>query len=527
MSDENVISLQPGTVIASRYEVVKCLGQGSMGLVYACRHRELSGHLVAIKVLFPEVAQDNVAAARFRNEIVASYGVSHPNVVRAYEYFRDGDLVAYTMEYVGGGDLAERLSGGEPIAIPEVIRLLTQIAAGVQAIHDANIVHRDLKPENILLSATGEVKITDFGIARTGHGPKLTEHGGVVGTIDYVSPEYLEKGVVDARSDIYAVGVLAYEMLTGESPFRGDSVIATMTMRLRSDPKPPSTQRQDCPPELDRVILRALERDPEQRYQSMLEMFCDLQLLLPEEQRAAAGVYVHQPRHSSHSGQQIAAPTGGSVSSPLVEHPTAINQSARGMGSRADRSEAGVPTGTVVIGGMVVGNAVHNTTGNKAGYRSELGGNHAYDGGAFAGQNSPSSGQRVHTVSVTQPPLPSSNGGQSRPATEETVHAPLHMESVLSTAAVPASHGHFNAASAPVRIGQIGLDRGRIQTLSQAIGGIQRSNWVIDGLLVIVAVIIAFGLGLAVLSLFSPDLFREKKPHSGYDITVFDNEVLQ
>ncbi|MCB0321453.1 MAG: protein kinase, partial [Bdellovibrionales bacterium] len=108
MADEHLISLQPGTVLGGRYEVVKCLGAGSMGLVYSCKDIELE-HLVAVKVLFPEVAQDKVAAARFRNEIFASYGVSHPNVVRAYEYVRDGDIVAYTMEFVGGGDLASKI----------------------------------------------------------------------------------------------------------------------------------------------------------------------------------------------------------------------------------------------------------------------------------------------------------------------------------------------------------------------------------------------------------------------------------
>jgi serine/threonine protein kinase len=115
MVDEHMVGLQPGTIIAGRYEVVKCLGAGSMGLVYACRHRELTGHMVAVKVLFPEVAQDKIAAARFRNEIFASYGVSHPNVVRAYEYIRDGDLVAYTMEYVAGGDLADMLGDPEQV----------------------------------------------------------------------------------------------------------------------------------------------------------------------------------------------------------------------------------------------------------------------------------------------------------------------------------------------------------------------------------------------------------------------------
>jgi serine/threonine-protein kinase len=277
MTDQNLVTLQPGTVISGRYEVVKCLGAGSMGLVYACRHRELAGHLVAVKVLFPDVAKDSVAAARFRNEIVASYGVSHPNVVRAYEYFRDGDLVAYTMEFVGGGDLADRLASGDKMPISVIIRYLAQITSGVQAIHEAGIVHRDLKPENILLTQEGDVKITDFGIARTGHGPKLTEHGGVVGTIDYVSPEYLERGQVDARSDIYAIGVLGYEMITGQSPFKGDSVIATMTARLRTDPQQPIQLRPDCPPRLNEIILRAMERNPDIRYQASIDIYKDLQ----------------------------------------------------------------------------------------------------------------------------------------------------------------------------------------------------------------------------------------------------------
>jgi serine/threonine protein kinase len=277
MTDEHLISLQPGTVIGGKYEVVKCLGSGSMGLVYACRNRELMGQMVAMKVLFPEVAADKVASARFRNEVLASYEVSHPNVVRAYDFLRDGDLVAYAMEFVGGGDLAERLSGSERIAIPEIVRLMSQIAAGLQAIHEAGIVHRDMKPENILLTKEGNVKIADFGIARNRHGPKLTEHGGVVGTVEYVAPEYMLKSQVDWRADIYALGILAYEMITGEAPFTGESVYATMTKRLKTDPDPPSTYRPECPKELDQVILKLMARDPEQRFQSGLEILEELQ----------------------------------------------------------------------------------------------------------------------------------------------------------------------------------------------------------------------------------------------------------
>jgi serine/threonine protein kinase len=314
--------------------------------------------MVAVKVLFPEVAQDKVAAARFRNEIFASYNVSHPNVVRAYEYLRDGDLVAYTMEYVGGGDLAERLSRNDRLPVSEVVRILSQMCAGVQAIHDAGIVHRDLKPENILLTKDGNVKIADFGIARNRHGPKLTEHGGVVGTIDYVSPEYMLNSQVDWRSDIYAIGILAYEMVTGESPFKGDSVYATMTKRLKTDPDAPSTLRDDCPERLDQVILRAMQRDPQQRYQSAMEMFFDLQRLasdlgmkgaltggafIPNQPGVATGAYVGPSQVVSpgqaagfHSGpgtasslssvfQQAQAGSGGAGPAPYEEHiPTEV-----------------------------------------------------------------------------------------------------------------------------------------------------------------------------------------------------------
>ncbi len=276
MSGDYLLNLQPGTIVYGRYEVIKCLGTGSMGMVYACRHRELAGHLVAMKVLFSEVARDEIIAARFKNEIVASYGVNHPNVVRAYDYFKDGDLIAFTMEFVGGGDMADKISSPEHLSIKDTLKLLLQICAGVQAIHEAGIIHRDLKPENILLTNDGDVKITDFGIARTGSGPRLTEHGGVLGTIDYVSPEYLEKSQVDARSDIYAVGVIAYEMIAKQAPYKGNNMIEQMTMRLRTDPQPPHKIRLDCPEELSAIILKAMARDLNNRYQTAQEMHDDL-----------------------------------------------------------------------------------------------------------------------------------------------------------------------------------------------------------------------------------------------------------
>lgn len=522
MADENLISLQPGTVIAGRYEVVKCLGAGSMGLVYACRHRELAGHLVAVKVLFPEVAQDNTAAARFRNEIVASYGVSHPNVVRAYEYFRDGDLVAYTMEYVGGGDLADRLVNGEPLPIREVVRLFCQISSGVQAIHDAGIVHRDLKPENILLTPNNDVKITDFGIARTGHGPKLTEHGGVVGTIDYVSPEYLEKGQVDARSDIYALGVLAYEMITGESPFKGDSVIATMTMRLRSDAKPPSSLRADCPAELDRIILRALERNPDLRYQSAIEIFYDLQGLIDPRDRAGGA--------SQSSGAQMKYSISGSGANS-VTGANSVNSSVNNAATRTSVS-TGLASEANSIQAKGSENSSSQANSAAASYKP-----HAYnDSHLEDGRNSYNSSIGTLSGKPRDSETLSSNNYYGAVSAEQihpafadesnsgTMRQPLKMESVLSYSDLVSKGSSVVRAPNRISVGEGGLDKGRIRTLSASVGELQRSGWFVDIMLVAVAALIGVGVGVAGLFLWKPELF-EKKPTLGgdYDIRIFDN----
>jgi eukaryotic-like serine/threonine-protein kinase len=273
-----------------------------MGLVYLCRHKSLSGLEVAAKVLFPEVAADPTAATRFRQEVLASYNVSHPNVVRAYDFIEDPGITAFTMEYVKGGALVDLLE--KPLPIPLVTKILAQICAGVQAIHDAGIVHRDLKPENILLTPEQNVKITDFGIARTDKGPRLTEHGGVLGTIDYVSPEYMAESQVDWRSDIYAIGVMAYEMITSGLPFKGESIYASVSNRLKNDPPAPSAalpgKDRDCPPALDEIVLRAMARNPLHRYQSAAEMYYDIEPMLSGP-ALPSGAFIQISRRASSS----------------------------------------------------------------------------------------------------------------------------------------------------------------------------------------------------------------------------------
>jgi serine/threonine protein kinase len=273
MAVDQSLNLKPGMIVQGKYEILRCLGAGSMGMVYAVKHLDLQGRVLALKVLFSDVAKDEVQAARFKNEIVASYEVNHPHVVRAYDYFRENNMIAYTMEYVSGGDLADRLGEDELLSIDDILLMLRQMASGVQAIHQAGIIHRDLKPENILLSEQGDVKITDFGIARNLKGPRLTDHGGIVGTFAYVSPEYLEHGKVDVRSDIYSLGVLAYEMITGVPPYSAKNIVEEMHLRLTTDPAPPVHLRKDCPIILSNAILQALSRDPSTRFSSAKEFY--------------------------------------------------------------------------------------------------------------------------------------------------------------------------------------------------------------------------------------------------------------
>lgn len=501
MSDEHLISLQPGTVIAGRYEVVKCLGAGSMGLVYACRHRELAGHMVAVKVLFPEVAQDKIAAARFRNEIFASYGVSHPNVVRAYEYIRDGDLLAYTMEYVGGGDLADKLNLGKGggVSISEIVQLLGEICGGLQAIHDAGIVHRDLKPENILITKDGHVKIADFGIARTRHGPKLTEHGGVVGTIDYVSPEYMLNSHVDWRSDIYAIGILTYEMMTGESPFRGDSVYATMTKRLKSDPVHPCTLRPECPPGLAEIILKAMHRDPEQRYQSMSEMFRDLQEFIPESERQASG-YAQMPRPKTGAYAGPTVPPVIEAQSETLEPSTALAQrtsigSARSpVGSVSPASRATPEYGGGYSG---TGTAMHATSGS-------------------AGMNY---AQATSSVTETVVIHPDSNEAGFLLDEDRTIHDPMKMERVLAYEDVLSKGWDEQAANASV-------DQGRRRGEDRAVSNPQfreasivRSLWV-DVVMLVLAVVLGVGLGFVALRTIFPDIMSRRSPQAVDIVTM-------
>lgn len=229
---------------------------------------------MAVKVLWVskrELAADPTLVARFQNEAEICHRVKHPHVVGSYEYFTGECFLAYSMDYVSGGSLADVIDRG---ALPakKVVRMIAQACAGVQAIHEQGIIHRDLKPENILITASGDVKIADFGIARLADGKKLTVQGSLLGTMDYLAPEYLMDGNLDNRSDVYALGIVAYEMITGQKPFAESNLVLALRERLTKDPKPPHLVNPDCPKAFSDIIMKALCRQPDGRYESAAKM---------------------------------------------------------------------------------------------------------------------------------------------------------------------------------------------------------------------------------------------------------------
>ncbi|MBX7137673.1 MAG: serine/threonine protein kinase [Oligoflexia bacterium] len=270
-------------VIAGRYLIHDCLNSGTSSSVFLCEDLSERGRVLAAKILSSHLPADPVDEQRFRNEMRLAGRVNHPNVIHAIENFQDGDILGFTMEYADGGDLADALAEAGTFPPIDVLYFLHQIGHGLSAIHDAGIIHRDIKPENILLTLDGTVKISDFGVARA-----TAKHGGAVndseltGTIDYISPEFIERGELSFGSDVYALGVMGYELLTGRCPYNGASMIETLREQLKRDPVPPSQLCPNCTPELERIVLKALARRPQDRYLSAADFVVDLDAYLAE-----------------------------------------------------------------------------------------------------------------------------------------------------------------------------------------------------------------------------------------------------
>ena len=268
-----------GTVFDGRYRIVRKLGTGGMADVYLAEDQEL-GRRVAIKILNDRHAADDQFVERFRREAKNAAGLSHPNIVSVYDRGTAEGTYYIAMEYLDGRSLKELIVSRGPAPVKTAVEYARQVLAAVGFAHRHGIVHRDIKPHNVLVTGDdGRLKVTDFGIARSG-ASQMTEVGSIIGTAQYLSPEQARGSPVDQTSDLYSVGVVLYELLTGQVPFTGETPLEIAMKHLSEVPKPPSELRPEVPHDLDLVVLRALAKDPADRYQTAEEMDADLERVL-------------------------------------------------------------------------------------------------------------------------------------------------------------------------------------------------------------------------------------------------------
>ena len=263
------------SVFDGRYLIIRKLGTGGMANVYLAEDQEL-GRRVAIKILDDRHAQDVQFVERFRREATNAAGLSHPNIVSIYDRGEAEGTYYIAMEYLDGRTLKELILRRGPAPVKTAIDYTRQILAALRFAHKNGIVHRDIKPHNVLVDSEGRLKVTDFGIARAG-ASQMTEAGSIIGTAQYLSPEQAKGAPVDQTSDIYSVGIVLYELLTGTVPYTGDTPVEIAMKHLSQVPEPPSTLQPQIPHEVDSIVLRALAKDPADRYQSADEMDADLE----------------------------------------------------------------------------------------------------------------------------------------------------------------------------------------------------------------------------------------------------------
>jgi len=267
--------LTTGTSYAGRYQIIEELGKGGMGKVYKAHDTEIN-EKVALKLIKPEVAADKKTVERFRNELKLARKISHKNVCRMYHLSKTEDAQYITMEYVPGEDVKSLIRKIGQLPIAKALSIAQQVCEGLDAAHKLGVVHRDLKPQNIMIDDKGNARIMDFGIARSLKAKGITEAGVMIGTPEYMSPEQVEGQETDHRSDIYSLGVILYEMVTGRVPFEGDTTISIALKHKKETPPNPREFNAQVPEDLSWLILRCMEKDKERRYQEAIELFSEL-----------------------------------------------------------------------------------------------------------------------------------------------------------------------------------------------------------------------------------------------------------
>lgn len=274
--------LEIGSFLSDRYEILSKVGAGGMSDVYKAKDHILS-RFVAIKVLKQEFSEDSSFVTKFRAEAQSAAGLEHPNIVNIYDVGSENGLYYIVMEYVEGITLKTYIEKKGQLSFKESASIAIQVARGIEAAHNKNIIHRDIKPQNIIISTDGKVKVTDFGIAKATSSNTISSD--VMGSVHYASPEQARNGFVDGRSDIYSLGIVMFEMVTGRVPFDGDTTVAVALQHLQEEIAKPSIYAPDLPISFEKIILKCTQKTPDRRYQTIEELLTDIRRSLahPDE----------------------------------------------------------------------------------------------------------------------------------------------------------------------------------------------------------------------------------------------------
>jgi eukaryotic-like serine/threonine-protein kinase len=278
--------LSLAAALEGRYQILSELGRGGMGIVYQAYDKQLKDQ-VAIKLLSPLLSTDNDALERLTREVSLARRVTHPNVIRIHDIGEVNGLHYVSMEYFGGMNLKEHLKRSGSLSLLNAYQILSQICDGLEAAHSQGVIHRDLKSQNVIVGPAGQIKIIDFGLASSIHMEGMTATGLIMGTPEYMSPEQVSGKHVDERADIYALGVILFEMLTGRVPFTGDSPIAIGFQQLKDPPPSPRSINPQIPEDVEKIIFKALEKNPTHRYRNVDELRKDFESALPRFSVAA------------------------------------------------------------------------------------------------------------------------------------------------------------------------------------------------------------------------------------------------
>ncbi|NBM14564.1 Stk1 family PASTA domain-containing Ser/Thr kinase [Streptomyces sp. GC420] len=350
--------------LGGRYELGSVLGRGGMAEVYLAHDTRL-GRTVAVKTLRADLARDPSFQARFRREAQSAASLNHPAIVAVYdtgEDYVDGVSIPYiVMEYVDGSTLRELLHSGRRLLPERSLEMTVGILQALEYSHRNGIVHRDIKPANVMLTRTGQVKVMDFGIARAmgDAGMTMTQTAAVIGTAQYLSPEQAKGETVDARSDLYSTGCLLYELLTVRPPFVGDSPVAVAYQHVREEPQPPSVFDPEITPEMDAIVLKALVKDPDYRYQSADEMRADIEAALDGQPVAATAAmgsvgYGAYGADAPTTAMRTADPQATSMLPPMNPDDGGYGYDERPDRRRGNQKKSNASTILLVVAGVLV-----------------------------------------------------------------------------------------------------------------------------------------------------------------------------